>query len=68
MAEEAKYTSEFQQENQSEQENLLLYEPPMLRKHGKVSYTTQAIFFANDFDGFPGFSDFEGVASQKKTF
>ena len=41
MAEEAKDKSESQEENQSEKEdNRLPYEPPKLRKHGKVNDTT----------------------------
>ncbi len=46
MAEEFKDKSESQQENQSQKEdNRLPYEPPLLRKRGKVNDATKAIKF-----------------------
>ena len=44
IAEENKEQSEFPQENHSEkQDNRLPYEPPTLRKHGKVNNATQTV-------------------------
>ncbi|MGB7442670.1 MAG: hypothetical protein WA919_16525 [Coleofasciculaceae cyanobacterium] len=58
MAEEAKDKSESQEENQSEKvDNRLPYEPPKLRKHGKINNTTKSVIFAPDFDGFFSFTD-----------
>lgn len=57
---EAKDKSESSQVNQSEKEdNRLPYEPPTLRKHGKINNTTKSIYLDNDFDGFGfPFTDF----------
>lgn len=58
--EETKEQSEPHKENPLEKEdNRLPYEPPKLRKHGKVSHTTQTIFAIGSFDVFigPGFLD-----------
>lgn len=55
MAEDAKNKSESQEENQSEKvDNRLPYQPPTLRKHGKVSNITQTILVPGDFDIFIG--------------
>ncbi len=44
MAEDIKNSSESHEENQPEKEdNRLPYEPPKLRKHGKVNDTTLSI-------------------------
>jgi hypothetical protein len=55
--EENKEQSEFPQENHSEkQDNRLPYEPPTLRKHGKVNNATQsATVAASEFDSGLGF-------------
>ena len=60
MAEEAKDRNESQQENKSEKvDNRLPYEPPTLRKHGKINNTTKLTFIDPfNFDGFFDFSDF----------
>lgn len=51
MAESTKNTSESQEENHFENEdNRLPYEPPKLRKDGKVSNATQVIPIIQDFD------------------
>jgi hypothetical protein len=60
MTEEAENKIEPQRENVREKEgNRLPYEPPRLRKHGKVSNATQTIPpFIPPFDGFgPPFTD-----------
>ncbi|MBV6623080.1 MAG: DEAD/DEAH box helicase [Rivularia sp. (in: Bacteria)] len=47
MAEEPKEQSESQQENESEKvDNRLPYQPPKLRKHGKVNDTTFTVLQA----------------------
>lgn len=52
MTQENKEQSEFPQENHSEkQDNRLPYEPPTLRKHGKINNTTKSTFFFPDIDG-----------------
>jgi len=57
MEEETKDKSESPQDNQSENEdNRLPYEPPKLRKHGKVNDTTLTSFassFPQDNPFFP---------------
>ena len=51
MSEEAKEKSEFQEENQSEKvDNRLPYEPPTLRKHGKVNNATNSVIAPGNFD------------------
>ncbi|NJL60679.1 MAG: DEAD/DEAH box helicase [Methylacidiphilales bacterium] len=57
MTESAKNTNEFQEIKYEKEDNRLPYEPPKLRKHGKVNDTTATINFAPDFDGFLGFTD-----------
>lgn len=48
MSEEFKDKSQSQEENPLEKEdNRLPYEPPKLRKHGKVSNATQSILIPN---------------------
>ena len=59
MNEETKYANQLQLEAGSENVNRLPYEPPMLRKHGKVNNATQTIMFTPDFDGFINFSDID---------
>jgi hypothetical protein len=45
MTEQINKSNQFQEENQSEKEdNRLPYEPPKLRKHGKVNDTTLTTF------------------------
>ncbi|MEA5593400.1 DEAD/DEAH box helicase [Rivularia sp. UHCC 0363] len=61
MEEETKDKCESQEENQSEKEdNRLPYEPPKLRKHGKVNDTTTLGQFYNGLPDNPFFleSDF----------
>ncbi|MGB3755087.1 MAG: DEAD/DEAH box helicase [Rivularia sp. (in: cyanobacteria)] len=64
MAEELKKFNQPQQENQPEPQkaenvdNRLPYEPPKLRKHGKINGATKLIIVANDFDGDFPFTDF----------
>lgn len=61
MAQEAKDKKESQSENHSEKvDNRLPYEPPTLRKHGKINGVTKTIVAPGIFDiGFgPGFEDF----------
>lgn len=55
MSEESKDKSESQEENSLEKEdNRLPYEPPKLRKHGKVSNATQTVPRpTRRFDGLP---------------
>jgi predicted alpha/beta superfamily hydrolase len=58
MAKSTKNQSESQAENPPEQDdNRLPYEPPELRKHGKVSNVTYFLPVPIDFDGFPGRGD-----------
>ncbi|MBE9212003.1 hypothetical protein IQ247_04625 [Plectonema cf. radiosum LEGE 06105] len=59
MAEEAKDKNESQQENHSEKQdnNRLPYQPPTLRKHGKINNTTKSTVIAIDIDGFFNFTD-----------
>ena len=62
MKEETKYTNKFQPENQPEHDDRLPYEPPMLRKHGKVNNATQTVPDSGFVDSFfgPGFGDDDG--------
>ena len=60
MAQEAKDKKESQSENHSEKvDNRLPYEPPTLRKHGKINDVTKTAIIPDFFDiGFgPGFGD-----------
>ncbi|NJM20693.1 MAG: DEAD/DEAH box helicase [Richelia sp. RM1_1_1] len=61
MTQEAKEQSESQQENHPEKvDNRLPYEPPKLRKHGKVGNATQTILVRSpriDIRFGPGFLD-----------
>jgi len=51
VVEEAKYNSASQEKKQSEKEdNRLPYEPPKLRKHGKVNDTTLTTIPGGPFD------------------
>lgn len=51
MPEEAKDKSESQEENQfQKKDDRLPYEPPKLRKHGKVNDTTLSTFRGVPFD------------------
>ena len=51
MTEEAKEKSESQEENQSEKvDNRLPYEPPTLRKHGKINGVTKTALIPDLFD------------------
>ncbi|MGB3641421.1 MAG: DEAD/DEAH box helicase [Rivularia sp. (in: cyanobacteria)] len=61
MAEEAKDKNESQQENKSEKvDNRLPYEPPKLRKHGKIHGATKTIIAPGPpFDSAFGFPYFD---------
>ena len=50
MNEETKYANQLQLEAGSKNDNRLPYEPPTLRKHGKVNNATQSALVAGDFD------------------
>ena len=57
MAQEAKDKSESQEENHSEKvDNRLPYEPPTLRKHGKINDVTKNIVAPGVFDTGIGFN------------
>lgn len=57
MNEETRYANQLRSEARSENDSRLPYEPPTLRKHGKVNNATQAVFPADDIDGPLGFAD-----------
>lgn len=63
MAEEIKKYNQPEEENQPEPEkaenvdNRLPYEPPLLRKHGKINDATKTIIVDGGFDGIRPFSD-----------
>ena len=50
MNQETKYANQLQLEAGSENVNRLPYEPPTLRKHGKVNNATQSVLVAGAFD------------------
>lgn len=49
MTEENKFANKLISKNQLEGDNRLLYEPPALRRHGKVGNVTQTILVAEPF-------------------